>query len=43
MQDNCEKCKMNGLDEKVQIKKLYLGHFHVLHGLLAVSIDLHNI
>lgn len=30
------------LDEKVQIKKLYLEHFHVLHGLLAVSIDLHN-
>lgn len=43
MQNNCEKWKMNVLDEKVQIKKLYLEHFHVLRGLLAVSIDLHNI
>lgn len=42
IQDDCENCKMNGLDEKVQIKILYLEHVHVLHGLLAVSIDSHN-
>lgn len=42
LQDDWETCKMNGFDEKVQINILYLEHFHVLHGLLAVSIDSHN-
>lgn len=38
-----KKHKMNGLDETVLIKILYMERFHVSHSLLAVSVDLNNI
>lgn len=33
-----KKCNRNDLDEKVQIKVLYLEHFCVLHGFMAATI-----